>query len=375
MSSSSWSVPASDFEITGEVSRRRDAQTHRGDDRASRTGRVPTAGGGDAAVAVGARGGRGRKRAVSRARRTVVHHRDTLARTRVLLAARAGVPVARSDARRKKDSKRGNGYVVRVAAVARVFLTRRRARGARAPRRASPRRRRPPRAPRRPPHRSAPFRARSRTPPARADAPRPPPVPRLPRSRAVASCLALVFSLAAAAAAGAAPRVVSRVAIHPDANDDRRGDRIVAVARRRRARHGRRARSRPLPRFGRAGAWTHDGAFALPAAAGSAHKSPVCPRRRASSDRDVLRSARTRSPVHRPAGALAGTPLVLEKGEDVWRPPSPASVRRAHGPRRNLKTRLVRVRHVDVAFAARAGGRGRRNARVTPSRHHDSPLG
>lgn len=188
MSSSSWSVPASDFENHGgEVSRRRDAQTHRGDDRASRTGRGADRGRGRCGRRGGGSGGGvAGKRAVSRARRTVVHHRDTLARTRVLLAARAGVPVARSDARRKKDSKRGNGYVVRVAAVARVFSdSSSRSRRARSSRRASPRHRRPLRARRPVPPTDRRHSARARARRRRAQTRRGhPPSPGLPRSRA-----------------------------------------------------------------------------------------------------------------------------------------------------------------------------------------------
>ena len=264
------------------------------------------------------------KRAVSRARRTVVHHRDTLARTRVLLAARAGVPVARSDARRKKDSKRGNGYVVRVAAVARVFSdSSSRSRRARGSRRASPRHRRPPRAPHRPPHRSAPFRARARTPPARADAPRPPPVPRSPAlSRSSRRAWLWCFLSRPPRAAGAAPRVVSRVAIHPDAND------VTAAA-------TASSRSRVVAALGTAavpgrvhflvsdapGAWTHDGAFALPAGAGAVRSAAVVEFARdgARHPTETYFALGTdqKPGLIVPAGALAGTPLVLEKGEDV----------------------------------------------------------
>ena len=253
MSSSSWSVPASDFENHGgEVSRRRDAQTHRGADRASRTGRGADRGRGRCGRRGGGSGGGvAGKRAVSRARRTVVHHRDTLARTRVLLAARAGVPVARSDARRKKDSKRGNGYVVRVAAVARVFSdSSSRSRRARSSRRASPRHRRPSaRAAPSPPPIGAIPRALAHAAGARRRA-EATPVPRSPAlSRSSRRAWLWCFlSRPPRPRARAARRVPRR---HPPRRErrDRRGDRIVAVARRRRARHGRRARSRPLPRF------------------------------------------------------------------------------------------------------------------------------
>lgn len=259
------------------------------------------------------------KRAVSRARRTVVHHRDTLARTRVLLAARAGVPVARSDAR-GRDSKQGTATPFEWLPWRAFSLTRRRARGARA----------------------APAARRRDTddPSARA-APSPPPIcaipralahaagarrraeatPRPPVSRAlalVASCLALVFSLPAAAAAGAAPRVVSRVAIHPDAND------VTAAA-------TASSRSRVVAALGTAavpgrvhflvsdapGAWTHDGAFALPAGAGAVRSAAVVSGARHPTE-TYFALGTDRSPgVVVPAGELAGTPLVLEKGEDV----------------------------------------------------------
>ena len=277
MSSSSWSVPASDFENHGgEVSRRRDAQTHRGDDRASRTGRGADRGRGRWAVAVGARGCVARKLT----RETSVHHRDTL---RGPVSRCAPVCPSRDPTPGGRKTKRGNGYVVREP-PARVFSTRR-LRRARSSRRASPRHRRPPRAPHRPPHRS-PFRAR-RARRRRAQTRRGHPRPPVSRARAVASCLALVFL--PVTLARAPRRASSRVAIHPDANDVIAAATIVAAARR----HALGTAAVP----GRVhflvsdapGAWTPT---ARPRPRGRARLAPrrssVCPRRRASSDRDVL---------------------------------------------------------------------------------------
>ena len=239
------------------------------------------------------------KRAVSRARRTVVHHRDTLARTRVLLAARAGVPVARSDARRKKDSKRGNGYVVRVAAVARVFPTRRRARGGRA----------------------APAARRRDTddPSARA-APSPPPIGAIPRALAHAagarrraeatprprspalsrsSRRAWLWCFLSPPLRPLAPRRASCPASpSPDANDVTAAAAIVAVARRRRARHGRRPVASTSSFLTRRERDARRRVRAPRGRAGSLRGGRrVCPRRRASSTETYLSSARTRSPV------------------------------------------------------------------------------
>ena len=127
-----------------------------------------------------------------------------------------------------------------------------------------------------------------------------------------------MFSLPGAAAAGAAPRVVSRVAIHPDAND------VTAAA-------TASSRSRVVAALGTAavpgrvhflvsdapGAWTHDGAFALPAGAGAVRSAAVVSGARHPTE-TYFALGTDRSPgVVVPAGALAGTPLVLEKGEDV----------------------------------------------------------
>lgn len=131
-----------------------------------------------------------------------------------------------------------------------------------------------------------------------------------------------MFSLAAAAAAGAAPRVVSRVAIHPDAND------VTAAA-------TASSRSRVVAALGTAavpgrvhflvsdapGAWTHDGAFALPAGAGAVRSAAVVEFARdgARHPTETYFALGTdqKPGLIVPAGALAGTPLVLEKGEDV----------------------------------------------------------
>jgi len=136
-----------------------------------------------------------------------------------------------------------------------------------------------------------------------------------------------VFSLPAAAAAGAAPRVVSRVAIHPDAND------VTAAA-------TASSRSRVVAALGTAAVpqrvhflvsdapndasadmgvarWTHDGAFALPAGAGAVRSAAVVSGARHPTE-TYFALGTDRSPgVVVPAGELAGTPLVLEKGEDV----------------------------------------------------------
>lgn len=131
-----------------------------------------------------------------------------------------------------------------------------------------------------------------------------------------------MFSLPAAAAAGAAPRVVSRVAIHPDAND------VTAAA-------TASSRSRVVAALGTAavpgrvhflvsdapGAWTHDGAFALPAGAGAVRSAAVVEFARdgARHPTETYFALGTdqKPGLIVPAGALAGTPLVLEKGEDV----------------------------------------------------------
>ena len=136
-----------------------------------------------------------------------------------------------------------------------------------------------------------------------------------------------MFSLPAAAAAGAAPRVVSRVAIHPDAND------VTAAA-------TASSRSRVVAALGTAAVpqrvhflvsdapndasadmgvarWTHDGAFALPAGAGAVRSAAVVSGARHPTE-TYFALGTDRSPgVVVPAGELAGTPLVLEKGEDV----------------------------------------------------------
>ena len=63
--------------------------------------------------------------------------------------------------------------------------------------------------------------------------------------------------------------------------------------------------------------WTHDGAFALPAGAGAVRSAAVVSGARHPTE-TYFALGTDRSPgVVVPAGALAGTPLVLEKGEDV----------------------------------------------------------
>ena len=117
-------------------------------------------------------------------------------------------------------------------------------------------------------------------------------------------------------------RVVSRVAIHPDAND------VTAAA-------TASSRSRVVAALGTAavpgrvhflvsdapGAWTHDGAFALPAGAGAVRSAAVVEFARdgARHPTETYFALGTdqKPGLIVPAGALAGTPLVLEKGEDV----------------------------------------------------------
>ena len=161
--------------------------------------------------------------------------------------------------------------------------------------------------------------------------------PRPPVSRRavalVASCLVLSLPHHAAAA-GLTPRVVSRVAIHPEAND------VTAAA-------TASSRSRVVAALGTAAVpgrvhflvsdapdppnafarrslravgetrWTHDGAFALPAGTGAVRSAAV-----ASSalhpNTDYFAFGTDRSPgVVVPAGALNGTPAATRAGEDV----------------------------------------------------------
>jgi hypothetical protein len=121
--------------------------------------------------------------------------------------------------------------------------------------------------------------------------------------------------------------VVSRVAIHPDAND------VTAAA-------TASSRSRVVAALGTAAVpqrvhflvsdapndasadmgvarWTHDGAFALPAGAGAVRSAAVSSGARHPTETYFALGTDQSPGVVVPAGALVGDPVVLEQGEDV----------------------------------------------------------